>query len=596
VRALRDEAIARFGRIDGIVYAAGVAGGGMAEIKDRSAAQNVLRPKIAGTLALRDAFAGQALDFVVLCSSVTAVAGGFGQVDYCAANAFLDAHAGSDHGWNARVVSVNWGAWGEVGMAAESSAPAGFRAFRRGQRMLPIRHSLLTERHEEDDLTWCSGMVGADAHWVLDDHRIAGVPTLPGTAYLEAARCAFEECHPSPGPGHVVELRDVVFTQPLTVPDGASAEVRVVLTPGADGTDFEVISHLAGTTRAHARGSAAWIAAAAEQAADLAAIQDRCSAGVRAGESHATSKSGLITFGPHWGNLIRAHDGAGEELALLATKEDVGSDPYPWTIQPALLDEALASGWPDATEAFLPLGYGRVVIRRGLPARVWSHLRYRDAGTAEMLAADATLYDEAGQELLQVEDFYMRKVDAASIAGAVTAGTVTAGGSEEPAASAISPDADAISPAAGAEAFRRLVNARITPQIVVSAMSIDAAIAASRRADYAALARQGVAAGDAAETGEMSSAGAVGSQTEREAAVAEILHRLLGTREIGLTDDFFDVGGDSLLASQFIAFVRGQFGIRIPLRRFFADPTITGIAALIDELFAAPPTADADVR
>jgi acyl carrier protein len=249
-----------------------------------------------------------------------------------------------------------------------------------------------------------------------------------------------------------------------------------------------------------------------------------------------------------------------------------------------------------------------------------------------MLAADATLYDEAGQELLQVEDFYMRKVDAASIAG-----TVTAGGSEEPAASAISPDgsaispdastispdadaispdasaispdasaispdasaispdADAISPAAGAEAFRRLVNAKITPQIVVSAMSIDAAIAASRRADYAALARQGVA-GDAAANGEMSPVGAAGSQTEREAAVAEILHRLLGTREIGLTDDFFDVGGDSLLASQFIAFVRGQFGIRIPLRRFFADPTITGIAALIDELFAAPPAAGADVR
>jgi phthiocerol/phenolphthiocerol synthesis type-I polyketide synthase E len=601
--ALRDEAIARFGRIDGIVCAAGVAGGGMAEIKDRNAAENVLRPKIAGTLALRDAFAGQALDFVLLCSSVTAVAGGFGQVDYCAANAFLDAHAGSDHGWNARVVSVNWGAWGEVGMAAESSAPATLRTMQRGQRVLPIGHGLLTERHDEDDLTWCSGTVGADTHWLMADHRIAGVPVLPGTAYLEAARCAFEECHRAPGPGHVVELRDVVFTHPLAVPDGVSAEVRVALTPGADGTDFEVTSHMAGVTRAHARGSAAWVVAAPEQAPDLAAIAERCSIGAREGESQAISRSGLLTFGPHWGNLIRVHDGAREALALLAMKEDVESDPYPWTIQPALLDEALASGWPDTTEAFLPLGYGRVVLRRRLPARIWGHLRYRDAGAPDMQAADATLYDEAGQELLRVEDFYRRKVD-----GPLIAGTVTAGGSEDltdeisaaaeaisPAADAISPAEDAISPAAGAEAFRRLVNAKIAPQIVVSATSIEAAIAASRRADYAALAPQDLA-GVGAETGERSSGGLVGSHTEREAAVAEILQKMLGSHAIGLRDDFFDLGGDSLLASQFIAFVRAQFGIRIPLRRFFADPTVTGIAALIDELSVAPPAADADVR
>jgi len=582
VRALRDEVITRFGRVDGIVHAAGVAGGGMAEIKDRSAAEDVLRPKIAGTLALRDAFAGQALDFVVLCSSVTAVAGGFGQVDYCAANAFLDAHAGSDHGWNARVVSVDWGAWGEVGMAAESSASAAFRALRRGQHVLPIKHSLLTERHEEDGLTWCSGMVSADTQWLVADHRIGGVPVLPGTAYLEAARCAFEECHHSPGPDYVVELRDVVFTNPLAVPDGVSAEVRVVLTPGADGTDFEVISHMNGTTSAHARGSAAWIVAATEQAPDLGAIQERCSLGVRAGQRRAISKSGLITFGPHWGNLVRVYDGADEELALLASKEDGESDPYPWTIQPAILDEALASGWPDATEAFLPLGYGRVVVRHRMPARVWSHLRYRDAGTPAMLAADAILYDEAGHELLQVEDFYLRKVDSASIAQ-----TVTTGSSQQPAA-------DAISPAAGAEAFRRLVNAGIAPQIVVSATSVEAAIAASRQADYAAMTQQGLAS-DVARTGEISSGGPVGSQTDREAAVAEIFARLLGSGAIGPADDFFDVGGDSLLASQFIAFIRAQFGIRIPLRRFFADPTITGIAALIDEISAAPPAADADM-
>jgi phthiocerol/phenolphthiocerol synthesis type-I polyketide synthase E len=580
VRALRDEVISRLGHIDGIVHAAGVAGGGMAEIKDRTAAEDVLRPKIAGTMALRDAFAGQALDFLVLCSSVTAIAGGFGQVDYCAANAFLDAYAGSDHGWNARVVSVNWGAWREVGMAAETSAPAALRALRRGQRVLPIRHGLLTERHSTEDggPAWCSGTIGAGTHWLLADHRMKGVPVLPGTAHLEAARCAFEECYRSPGPGHVVELRDVVFTHPLAVPDGVSAEVRVVLTPGSDGTDFEVVSHMDGKTCVHSRGSAAWIAAAAGQVSDLDAIRERCSLGKREGGGHAASRSGLITFGPHWGNLTRVHEGAGEELTLLVMREDAESEPYPWTIQPALLDEAMASGWPGASGAFLPFGYGRVVIRRRLPARLWSHLRYRDPGAPDMLAADATLYDEAGNELLRVEDFSMRKADAASIADKAGA-RVSA-----------EPVADAISPAAGAEAFRQLVNAKITPQVVASATRIDAVIAASHRASYTALAQQDLAAPGATETREMPSESPVGSRTEREAAVAEILGELLGTRAIGLTDEFFDMGGDSLVASQFIAFVRRRFGVRIPLRSFFADPTITGIAALIDEVAGSTPT------
>ncbi|MEE3922326.1 SDR family NAD(P)-dependent oxidoreductase [Micromonospora sp. BRA006-A] len=93
LRRVRDEAERRFGGLDGIVHAAGLPGGGMAEVKDRDEARRVLAPKLAGTPALARVFGDLPLDFVVLCSSITAVIGGFGQVDYCAANNFLDAFA-----------------------------------------------------------------------------------------------------------------------------------------------------------------------------------------------------------------------------------------------------------------------------------------------------------------------------------------------------------------------------------------------------------------------------------------------------------------------------------------------------------------------
>jgi hypothetical protein len=58
---------------------------------------------------------------MLLCSSLTSVLGLLGQVDYCAANAYLDAFA---HQYAARTgtftVSINWSAWREVGMAVDT--------------------------------------------------------------------------------------------------------------------------------------------------------------------------------------------------------------------------------------------------------------------------------------------------------------------------------------------------------------------------------------------------------------------------------------------------------------------------------------------
>jgi len=122
---VRQAALDRFGRIDGVVHAAGVAGGGMAEVRDRAAVEQVLAPKLAGTLVLARVFGGDDLDFVVLFSSVTAVAAQIGQLDLCAAHAFVDALARSGQGFRGRVMSVDWGGWLEVGMATTGSGPVG---------------------------------------------------------------------------------------------------------------------------------------------------------------------------------------------------------------------------------------------------------------------------------------------------------------------------------------------------------------------------------------------------------------------------------------------------------------------------------------
>jgi acyl transferase domain-containing protein len=125
------EARQRFGVIHGVVQAAGIAGGGIIQLKTSEIADPVLQPKVQGTLALSELLADSELDFLILCSSITALIGGPGQVDYCAANAFLDAFARSRCGApGPRVCSVNWDAWQEVGMAANTRVPSALAARR----------------------------------------------------------------------------------------------------------------------------------------------------------------------------------------------------------------------------------------------------------------------------------------------------------------------------------------------------------------------------------------------------------------------------------------------------------------------------------
>ena len=103
-----NEAKKRFGEINGLIHSASVTGGGMIQLKTPEAAAAVLDQKIKGALVLNSLFKDEALDFSVLFSSTLSITGVFGQVDYCAANAFLDAFARSDDAPPNTIV-INWG-------------------------------------------------------------------------------------------------------------------------------------------------------------------------------------------------------------------------------------------------------------------------------------------------------------------------------------------------------------------------------------------------------------------------------------------------------------------------------------------------------
>jgi acyl transferase domain-containing protein/SAM-dependent methyltransferase len=112
-----EEARRRFGAINGVIHAAGVPGGAMILGQTAGTAEAVFRSKVNGTLALHGLFAEEELDFFLLWSSISSFTGGFGQVAYTAASAFLDAYAHSQRRRKRFTCSVNWPLWNAVGTA-----------------------------------------------------------------------------------------------------------------------------------------------------------------------------------------------------------------------------------------------------------------------------------------------------------------------------------------------------------------------------------------------------------------------------------------------------------------------------------------------
>jgi acyl transferase domain-containing protein/acyl carrier protein len=131
---------ARFGPINGVVHAAGISGGGLVQLKTSDATESVLSPKVAGTLVLDSLLDVAKLDFFVLCSSVDAISPVVGAVDYCAANAFLDAYAAAQaKNGHKGVTSINWDTWQHVGMAVNAEVPRGMEEQKRAYLESAIR-------------------------------------------------------------------------------------------------------------------------------------------------------------------------------------------------------------------------------------------------------------------------------------------------------------------------------------------------------------------------------------------------------------------------------------------------------------------------
>ena len=116
---LFEELDERMPPLKGVIHAAGLLDDGMLARQDMTRFRRVMAPKIAGSWNLHTLTRGKGLDFFVCFSSIASLLGNAGQGNYAAANAFMDALVYHRRAMALPGLSINWGAWAEIGLVAE---------------------------------------------------------------------------------------------------------------------------------------------------------------------------------------------------------------------------------------------------------------------------------------------------------------------------------------------------------------------------------------------------------------------------------------------------------------------------------------------
>ncbi|AUY48420.1 SDR family NAD(P)-dependent oxidoreductase [Streptomyces sp. CB01881] len=199
MRAVVSAAHERFGAIDGVIHAAGVAGQGSVLTTDAPAFEDRLSSKVAGTLVLDEVLAGEPLGFACYFSSTSAVLGDFGSCDYAVGNRFQTAYArhreervrqGSLSG---ATVAVNWPLWREGGMGFDDAQGAELYLASSGLRLLDREEGIaLFERLLGQGRTQQLVLAGEPdrVRRLLGVDRTPPAPTAPAVPETPAAPAA----------------------------------------------------------------------------------------------------------------------------------------------------------------------------------------------------------------------------------------------------------------------------------------------------------------------------------------------------------------------------------------------------------------------
>ncbi|HET8797348.1 MAG TPA: SDR family NAD(P)-dependent oxidoreductase, partial [Thermoanaerobaculia bacterium] len=302
----------------------------------------------------------------------------------------------------------------------------------------PLLHSNTSDLNEQRYRSFFQG-----DEFFLADHQVkldgrGSDRILPGVAYLEMARAALEQAVPERPASSSLELRNVVWAQPIIV--SAPRQISIALSPaGDDQIDYEIYSQDGEQEIVHGQGCAVFTVEPAPARLDPAALEARMANGrVEPGIVYGTLSRMGLHYGPAFQGIVEILRGAGQVLARLRLPKTVEPASADYVLHPSMMDSALQAtvGLIDdlsspASEPRLPFALDSLRIVAPCTPSMFAWIRHA-AGSQpadRVVKLDIDLCDEDGNVCVQMRGLLSRVVsrEARAIAGSdASAGSLLA--------------------------------------------------------------------------------------------------------------------------------------------------------------------------
>lgn len=245
--------------------------------------------------------------------------------------------------------------------------------------------------------------------WVLKEHKVNGVYTLPGTAYIEMI--AFI-CNTHYNFGFL-EFGDIIFSYPLRVEENEKRKVQIILKPiGEEQLEFTVSSK--------PEGQREWLIHSSGRVTNkrdlvipdniqIEQFRKNCSS---VSINEVKHRSYNIETGPRW-DLLHSINYSEENIcAELVMDSKYSREFEEYYLHPALMDVAVNIPINMMKAYYLPFAYGTLRIYRRMPDRIYSCIRMKENQNKnqELLSYDLKLVDEDGRVILEALNYSLKRV------------------------------------------------------------------------------------------------------------------------------------------------------------------------------------------
>jgi acyl transferase domain-containing protein len=272
-------------------------------------------------------------------------------------------------------------------------------------------HPLIDREIKQSANEWVyESLFSSESHWVLSDHRIMHTAVVPGTTYLEMARCTAQLALGWDS----LELSELFFLQPMVVEDEAARRVRVQLTMQDQQVVFVIESTESDAATAqwirHVEGNIKQLLQAPAVLPDFVKVKQQATEVIENYQGH--SDTGVFQFGPHWDVVRAAWSSPHESLARLELADNLRHELQHYHIHPSVLDNAMNLTSQTTGETFLPFMYKSFRFYKPFTRELLTYLVPREPLSAadETQTFNVVLADLQGNVLAEVDGYVTKKV------------------------------------------------------------------------------------------------------------------------------------------------------------------------------------------